>query len=254
MNLDFSTKMTASPATDQIFKVRELPLLSADLQESLRSTVAKLLYIATHVRPDILLPINFLCSRAEKFDEDDQAKLVRILKYLHGTPTLGITLKSQSSQLINIHVYADASFAVHPTDRRSHSGLCIKVGNSTVLCKTGKQGLVTTSSTEAELVACADSIPLAVGIRKLLLELGFSLGNTVLHQDNISTIRLIENNKPLSQRTLHIDNKYFFLREKHQLGQLSIVHTPTNDMLADFFTKPVNGKQFKFLRDQILSF
>jgi hypothetical protein len=36
-----------------------------------------------------------------------------------------------------------------------------------------------------------------------------SLGRTVLHQDNISTIRLIENNKPLSQRTLHINNKYF---------------------------------------------
>jgi hypothetical protein len=81
-----------------------------------------------------------------------------------------------------------------------------KGGNSTVLCKTGKQGLVTTSSTEAELVACADSIPLVVGVRKLLLELGFSLGRTVLHQDNISTIRRSESKKPLPQRTLHIDN------------------------------------------------
>jgi hypothetical protein len=62
-----------SPATDQIFKIRDLPLLSPSLQISMRSTVAKLLYIATHVRPDILLPVNFLCSRSEKFDEDDQS-------------------------------------------------------------------------------------------------------------------------------------------------------------------------------------
>ena len=228
----------ASPATDQIFKTRDLPLLSQSKQDGIRSAVAKLLYISTHVRPDILLPVNFLCSRAEKFDEDDESKLIRILKYLHGTPRMGITLKSDSSKLLNFDVYADASFAIHTGDRRSHSGLCIQIGSSTVLCKSGKQTLVTTSSTEAELVACADAIPYLEGVRKLLLELNFPVGPIVIHQDNLSTIKLILNNKPLSQRTLHIDNKYFFLRERNQLGLLTIVHTTTNNM----FTKPVNGQ------------
>jgi hypothetical protein len=275
MNLDFSIKnqvtikMTdkirtildtysidnsvVSPATDQLFRTRELPLLSPTLQESTRSTVAKLLYIATHVRPDILLPVNFLCSRSEKFDEDDHAKLIRILKYLQGTQDLGMTLKHEPSNSVDIEVFADASFAVHPTDRKSHSGLCVKIGSSTVLCKSGKQSLVTTSSTEAELVACADAIPYVEGVRKLLLELNFPVGSTVIHQDNLSTIKLINNKKPLSQKTLHIDNKYFFLREKNQLGAIKIVYTSTTKMLADLFTKPINGKQFIYLRDQILN-
>jgi hypothetical protein len=38
-----------------------------------------------------------------------------------------------------------------------------------------KQSLNTTSSTEAELVACADAIPDVEGVRKLLTELNFRL-------------------------------------------------------------------------------
>jgi hypothetical protein len=91
------------------------------------------------------------------------------------------------------------------------------------------------------------------GVRKLLLELNYPIGKVVIHQDNLSTIKLIKNNKPLSQRTLHIDNKYFFLREKNELGLIDIVHTSTDKMLADMFTKPLNGSQFKFLRDKILN-
>jgi hypothetical protein len=197
--------------------------------------------------------VNFLCSRAEKFDEDDFSKLMRILNYLHGTSHLGITLKNEPSTCLNIDVFADASFAIHQTDRRSHSGICIKIGSSTVLCKSGKQSLNTTSSTEAELVACADAIPYVEGVRKLLTELNFPIGPTVIHQDNQSTIRLIENKKPLSQRTMHIDSKYFFLREKRDLGAVNIVHTSTTNMLADLFTKPLNGQQFLYLRDQILN-
>ena len=244
---------SVSPATDNLFRTRDIPLLPKTKQDQLRSTTAKLLYISTHVRPDILLPVNFLCSRADKFDADDELKMIRILKYLHGTAKLGITLKSEFIKPLNIDVYADASFAIHTADRRSHSGLCIQIGSSTILCKTGKQSLVTTSSTEAELVACADVIPYVEGVRKLLLELNYPIGQVVIHQDNLSTIKLINNNKPLSQRTLHIDNKYFFLREKNNLGLINIVHTPTDDMLADMFTKPINGSQFKFLRNKILN-
>jgi hypothetical protein len=75
----------------------------------------------------------------DKFDADDELKLIRILKYLHGTTGLGITLKSDLTKPLNIDVYADASFAIHTADRRSHSGLCIQIGSSTILCKTGKQ-------------------------------------------------------------------------------------------------------------------
>jgi hypothetical protein len=113
--------------------------------------------------------------RANKYDEDDQGKLLRVLKYLHGTLTLGIKLvHPDTSTPLNIDVYADASFAIHTSDRRSQSGICIQIGSSNQANK------VTTSSTEAELVACADAIPYAEGLRKLLLELNFPVGPVVI--------------------------------------------------------------------------
>jgi hypothetical protein len=43
-------------------------------------------------------------------------------------------------------------------------------------CANPGSNLYTTSSTEAELVACADAIPYVEGVRKLLTELNFPIG------------------------------------------------------------------------------
>jgi hypothetical protein len=47
---------------------RDLPPLPLDKQKSLRSGVAKLLYLSINTRPDIALPVNYLCTRVERFD------------------------------------------------------------------------------------------------------------------------------------------------------------------------------------------
>lgn len=55
--------------------------------------------------------------------------------------------------------YADASFATHSSDMRSHSGVYITLGRGAIYCRSSKQKLVTKSSTEAELVGISDAIP-----------------------------------------------------------------------------------------------
>jgi hypothetical protein len=110
---------------------------------------------------------------------------------------------------------------------------------------------VTKSSTESELVACSDVISIISGVKALTDELGFTIKGVRLHQDNQSTIRLIQNNKPTSQRTKHIDIRYFFLRDRNESKNLTIVNTPTQDMVADILTKPMQGHQFSRLRATI---
>jgi hypothetical protein len=75
-------------------------------------------------------------------------------------------------------------------------------------------------------------------------ELKFPIKGVRVHQDNQSTIRLIQNNKPTSQRTKHIDIRYFFLRDRNGSKDLAVVYTPTQDMIADILTKPMQGHQF----------
>ena len=75
----------------------------------------------------------------------------------------------------------------------------------------------------------------------------------ILYQDNESAI-LLENNGRLSCRkgTQHIDIQYFYVTDMVTKGEVKIVHCPTSEMIADFFTKPLQGKLFQKFRDLIL--
>ena len=56
-----------TPAADNLFKISEdQAKLNKDGKDRLHRSVAQSLYLATRVRPDILLPITFLCSRVSE--------------------------------------------------------------------------------------------------------------------------------------------------------------------------------------------
>ena len=67
---------------------------------------------------------------------------------------------------------------------------------------------------------------------------------TELYQDNISA-KLLESNgsESMGKRSRHINTRYFFITNWTKAGFLSIEHRGTDDMIADFFTKPVQGSQ-----------
>jgi hypothetical protein len=83
---------------------------------------------------------------------------------------------------------------------------------------------------------------------------GFSLKESLLYQDNTSSI-LIEKNgrRSCTNRTRHMNIRYFFVKDQVDSKQVRIEHCPTGDMLADFFTKPLQGTPFRKLRDHIMN-
>ena len=73
----------------------------------------------------------------------------------------------------------------------------------------------------------------------------YNIEETELHQDNASTELLLKNGRmSSSQRTRHINIRYFFLKDRIDNNELSIVHCPTDHMIADFFSKPLQGAKF----------
>jgi hypothetical protein len=54
-------------------------------------------------------------------------------------------------------------------------------------------------------------------------------------------------------RTRHLDIHYFFVTDRVKSGDLRIEYCPTGDMVADFFTKPLQGSLFRKLRKIILN-
>lgn len=230
-------------------------------QTTYASMVMKLMYLAKRTRPDILLPVTYLASRTVKCNEDDMRKLLRVFKFVNGTREDGLTL---APDCIEQHAYVDASYGVHP-DARSHGGMILAIGKNrpaVVLAKSWKHKLVSRSSTEAELIALHDAVPEILWLRKLLHDLGYaalrseghtrSQGPTTVFQDNISTIFI--GNKGMSNKgkTKHMDIRYFFIKEKIDSHELTLQHLPTDEMLADYLTKPLAGQAHTTLRRRIL--
>ena len=218
-------------------------LLSEEESKSLHSTSAQLLYIAANARPDILFPVSYLTTRVGKYTESDQLVARRILQYLHGTSDRIMTLCIPDTRKITISLFADSSFHTH-SDGKSHSGACISMGSGYVCWKSSKQSLTTKSSTEAELVAVSDQSALLFQAERFLLAQGITPKSKIIYQDNKSTIQLLKNKRSSSQRTAHINTKYFFLREKYENKEIDIVHMPTDLMTADILTKALQGRVF----------
>ena len=113
---------------------------------------------------------------------------------------------------------------------------------------------MTKSASEAELVCACDMYGRGVSVKSFVCGQGYDVSYVILHQDNTSTIKLIKNGKASSQRSRHINVKYFYLREQVENGELEVIHTRTERMVADILTKPVQGKLFLKLCDMLLGY
>ena len=219
-------------------------------KEIFHRITAKLLFVSRRGRPDIQLTIAFLCTRTTKSDEDDWKKLKRLMQYLNATISLTLTLSAD--QLAIIKWWVDASYAVH-NNMRSHTGATMSIGRGMIYSKSAKQKLNSKSSTEAELIGASDMLGQTLWTLYFLRAQGYDTIKTTLYQDNTSAIALEENGKmSSSQRTRHINIRYFFIKDKVEKDEITIVYCPTEDMVADYFTKPLQGAQFRRFRDMIM--
>ena len=69
-----------------------------------------------------------------------------------------------------------------------------------------------------------------------------------LHEDNQGTLA-IANDRRFSERTKHVNVRYFFIQDEIANGNFKVIYCPTADMLADIFTKALARVPFEKLRD-----
>ena len=240
-----------TPALSDLFNIdTNADKLDAQQSRIFHTCVAKLLYLAKRTRPDILLPVNFLCTRVRDPTVEDQRKLDRVLRYLKGTKEIGITLSPAKTVEVDAHV--DASYATH-ADAKGHTGIVIALGNGPVFVRSSKQKLVARSSTESELIGLADAVTQVIWCREFLLSQGYKLDETVVYQDNASTVALANKGQSTSEATRHINVRFFYVHDKIASGDIKLVHKYTNEMVADILTKPLQGSLFRKLRQSLLN-
>lgn len=93
-----------------------------------RSVTGALQYL-TLTRPDLAFAVNQLCQHLHQPTTADYTALKRVLRYLKGSLTSGISFQRGSLHLIG---YSNADWAGDPMDRPSTSGFCIFLGGSPI--------------------------------------------------------------------------------------------------------------------------
>ena len=242
-----------TPCSNHLFEINpNATRLDETDAETFHHLVAKLLYLSKRARPDIQLAVAFLSTRVQAPDEDDWKKLGRCIRYLKGTIDIPLTI--QANNMSSVNWWIDASFAVHP-DYKSHTGATVSFGKGCPISLSTKQKINTRSSTEAELVGINDAIGMILWMRNFLEDQGYSVTDNVIHQDNMSTMLLAKNGRKSSgKKTRHIEIRYYFITDNINRGLASVKYCPTEDMIADFFTKPLQGSQFRKLRNIIMNY
>ncbi len=162
------------------------------------------------------------------------------MNFLEATKNDIATMSADNSN--SIKWYIIMSFAVHK-DMRSHTGATMTLGSGDIWSISTKQKINTHSSTEAKLVGVDDVVVSKVLWMKLFIEAqNIKVNTNVIYQDNISSMKLVENGNASSGKcTRHFNSKYFYITNLIQRNNIQIEYCPTEEMVANYMTKPLVG-------------
>ena len=108
-----------------------------------RSIVGALQYL-TLTRPDLQYAVQQVCLHMHAPRDSHWTLVKRILHYICGTPSMGLTLTASAS--IDLVAYSDADWAGCPDTRRFTSGYCVYLWPSLISWSSKRQPTVSRSS------------------------------------------------------------------------------------------------------------
>ena len=244
-------RKVSNPANKKLFNINpDSKPLDEPKREKFHSLVQKLLWVCQRARPDIGVSIAFLTKRVSRATVEDWEKLRRCLAYLRDTIDMPLRLKIDDLTIVK--TWVDVAFAVHE-DFKSHTGNMISLGKGAFYARSVGQKLNTTSTTESETVGASDCLGQTIWTMNFLEHQGIKVRRNYYYQDNESAMRLEKNGiQSAGKRSRHIDIRFFFIKDRIKKGDIHLLYCPTEDMVADFFSKPLQGKLFTRFRDMVM--
>lgn len=215
-----ASKKSQLPATPMDF-VELLPLSEdedgqvSDASKTLyQRKVGSLLFAAIATRPNIAFAVSRLSRFNQRPGNRHHEAADRVLHYLFQTQDYCIRYEGEARDLNSFICANDSSFGDNTLDRKSSQGYIMKLFGGAVAWRANKQDTVTTSSTEAELLAISQSAKEAIYLSCLMLSLTLVLPEVLtIECDNKQTIRLlVGKSMKLQTKLRHVDIQSHWLR------------------------------------------
>ena len=262
-----------SGSIEQMFRDKGPPegtaahqVLETQSKFNYRNVLGELMYVYITCRPDI----GYAITTLSKFSSGPSAfhyKLLRgLAKYLRSTITWGIRFNRPTPlnldiledsvpypELLNskddfpvdvnrpvLQAFVDAAFGNDLTRRRSTTGLVFTFCGGAIIYRSKTQTLTAGSSTEAEFIAAVTAAKLARYLRCVLKQLEEEQTEpTDIYIDNLSALKIINDNCSPTERTRHMDLRFFSIQDWREAGDIIMKHIPGILNPSDDLTKPL---------------
>ena len=204
-----------------------------------QSKVGSISHAAVMTRPDV----SFTHSKLAQFLTNPSAQHMeaadRCIRYLYGSRYLSVQYNGADTYHEAFECASDAAYADDSETRKSSAGWAFKLFGAVVDWRAYKQNTVTTSSTEAELLAISSAAKETIGWIRFFELIGLDLEHKVgLACDNVQTVNLLLKDEPrLNTKLRHVDIHRHWLRQEVRLGKVTPYWIGTKQMMADGFTK-----------------
>lgn len=240
-----------------ILSVNDCPKVPQEVENMKRipykEAISSLMYTAIRSRADIAYTISFLAHFMQNPRNVHWEAVKRVIRYLKGTKEANLTigaggtfdwaLKDQQWRS-GLEGFSDAD---GNSQEHQHAilGYVFTIDRGAVSWNSRKQSLVTLLTTESEYVAITRASKEALWIRSFLGDVFSPLRTPILlYCNNTSAIDVARNDKYHTQ-TKHINIRYHFIHEAISQGLIDLCYCPTQDMVADTFTKVLPKPTFK---------
>lgn len=214
-----------------------------------QNLVGGLMYLTVTSRPDLAFPISFLSQFNKNPTMSNWKDLKRILRYLKGTIDYKLTYKKTNETLYG---FVDADWGGDKLDRKSFTGYVLFQGKAPISWQSKKQPTVALSTAEAEYMAMTECSKEIVFMCNIHFEIFNDKIVADLYSDNKSAIDLAHN-PILHGRTKHIGIRHHFIRDVVQNGYVKVKHVSTENMVADFLTKPLTKVKHQFCAKHVFT-
>ena len=237
-------KQRAAPVPREWFK--EIPEAENYTQEELRAAqriTGELLWVTQRSRVDLAYPVAVMGSWTVRAPGAVKKIGMRLLEYLGVTCDYKLSLIPGADAYNGVTVFSDASFA--PYGCNSITGVLVTFKNRAVLWKGKRQGLISLSTAESELIAGCEAVVLAQSAEALLNDLCGTLEVKHLQVDNLAAIVIAEGGG--SQRTRHLRVRANFVKDLLDRNEIRVSHCPGDIQLADILTKVLPSARHEYL-------
>ncbi|XP_043700128.1 secreted RxLR effector protein 161-like [Telopea speciosissima] len=178
------------------------------------NALGSIMYAQVCTRPNIAFATGLLSRYQSNPGHDHWVATKKVLRYLKRTRDyMLIYIRVRALQLVG---FSDSDFAGCQDDRKSTSGYIFLMAGGTVSWKSTKQRMITSSTMQAEFVACYGAATQAVWLRNLIRELtvfDFVDRPIQLYCANNSAVLVINNNKGIIG-SKHMEIKYLTIKER----------------------------------------